>query len=140
MKPSISRACGSQHCWLVAPGRDESLVFRVSTCASPAHACSSETCSAVAGPHVIQKNLSLLRTLGLGAEKLVVKFPINIPSSTVLEDVRRELHIRGGERFALINPGAAWSNKRWPAEQFGRLAAEMAARHGLRSSRALGTR
>ena len=94
----------------------------------------SETCSAVAGPHVIQKNLSLLRTLGLGAEKLVVKFPIKIPPSTVLEDVCRELHIRGGERFALINPGAAWSNKRWPPDQFGRLAAEMAARHGLRSA------
>jgi lipopolysaccharide heptosyltransferase I len=94
----------------------------------------TETCSAVAGPHVIQKNLSILRTLGLGPENLLVKFPITIPSSTVLEDVRRELRIRGDDRFAVINPGAAWSNKRWPPERFGRLAAEMATRHGMRSA------
>lgn len=94
----------------------------------------SETCSAVAGPHVIQKNLSLLRTLGLEADDLVIKFPIDIPQSTVLDDVRRRLTIRGGDRFALINPGAAWPNKRWSPEQFGRLATEMAARHRLRSA------
>ena len=94
----------------------------------------SETCSAVAGPHVIQKNLSLLRTLGLDPENLVVKFPIDIPSSTVPEDVRRELRLRSGDRFAIVNPGAAWSNKRWPPERFGRLAEELASRHGLRST------
>jgi lipopolysaccharide heptosyltransferase I len=94
----------------------------------------SETCNAVAGPHVIQKNLSLLRTLGLDAEDLVVKFPITIPASKVPDDVRLALRIRGRDRFAIVNPGAAWSNKRWPPERFGQLAAEMAARNGLRSA------
>jgi lipopolysaccharide heptosyltransferase I len=94
----------------------------------------SEACSAVEGPHVIQKNLSLLRTLGLDTDQLAIKFPIQIPQSAVLEDVRRELNIRGGDRFAIINPGAAWPNKRWPTDHFGRLAAEMLARHGVRSA------
>jgi lipopolysaccharide heptosyltransferase I len=94
----------------------------------------SETCSAVAGPHVIQKNLSLLRTLGLDEEHLIVKFPFAIPQSMVPDEVRRLLHIRGGDGFALINPGAAWPNKRWRPDEFGRLAALIAERHGLRSA------
>ena len=32
---------------------------------------------------------------------------------------------RGGRGYALINPGAAWPNKRWPPERFGALAAAM---------------
>ena len=33
----------------------------------------------------------------------------------------------------LINPGAAWPNKRWPPQRFGALAAAIRDRHGLRS-------
>jgi ADP-heptose:LPS heptosyltransferase len=38
-----------------------------------------------------------------------------------------------GEPYALINPGAAWPNKRWPPDRFGALAAAMRDRFGLRS-------
>jgi ADP-heptose:LPS heptosyltransferase len=43
------------------------------------------------------------------------------------------LRAQGCDRFALINCGAAWPNKRWPADRFGRLAAWIRERHGLRS-------
>ena len=33
----------------------------------------------------------------------------------------------------LINPGAAWPNKRWPPERFGALAGAIRERYGLRS-------
>jgi ADP-heptose:LPS heptosyltransferase len=33
----------------------------------------------------------------------------------------------------LLNPGAAWPNKRWPPERFGALAAAIRERRGLRS-------
>jgi len=36
--------------------------------------------------------------------------------------------------FVLLNPGAAWPNKRWPPERFAALAREIQARHGLRSA------
>ena len=40
---------------------------------------------------------------------------------------------RGG-RYALLNPGAAWPNKRWPPGGFGAIAAWLRERHGLRRS------
>ena len=36
--------------------------------------------------------------------------------------------------FALLNPGAAWPNKRWPAERFGEVARQLRERQGLRSA------
>jgi ADP-heptose:LPS heptosyltransferase len=40
-------------------------------------------------------------------------------------------HARG--RYVLLNPGAAWPNKRWPASRFGLVAAALRDRHGLTS-------
>lgn len=94
----------------------------------------SETCAVVSGPHVIQKNLSLLRPLGLDSSKFIVQFPFDIPPSAVLAETYRRLRLRDGDPFALLNPGAAWPNKRWPAERFGQLAAAIARRHNLLSA------
>jgi heptosyltransferase-1 len=70
-------------------------------------------------PHVILKNLRLLRALGVHDER--VSFPLARVHSEALVQIRTAL---GGERpFALINPGAAWPNKRWPAERYGEIAA-----------------
>jgi lipopolysaccharide heptosyltransferase I len=94
----------------------------------------SETPLVVSGPHVIQKNLSLLRPLGLDSTKFVVTFPFEIPESVVLAEVHRRLRLGVGDRFVLLNPGAAWPNKRWSPERFGQVAAAIAARHGLPSA------
>ena len=69
------------------------------------------------GGHVIAKNLRLLRAVGVQDE--IVRFPLADVHSTALE----ELRARVGGRFALINAGAAWPNKRWPPRAFGELAA-----------------
>lgn len=69
--------------------------------------------------HVIRRNLRLLRTLGVEDERIV--FPLAQIESAALGNVRAML---GAEQpFALINPGAAWPNKRWPPERFGAVAA-----------------
>lgn len=94
----------------------------------------SETCDVVSGPHVIQKNLSVLRTLGLDSSKCVVRFPFEVPASSVVADVSRRLGLGERDRFALINPGAGWANKRWLPERFGQVAAAIAKRHNLRSA------
>ena len=78
----------------------------------------SETGPAEGADHVIQKNLQLLRVVGI--ETSEVEFPIADVSSAAADAVRTEL---GAARYALINPGAAWPNKQWPAARYGEVAA-----------------
>jgi lipopolysaccharide heptosyltransferase I len=80
------------------------------------------------GRHVIEKNLALLEVAGI--QTRTIAFPLADVASPALQAVRDTLH---GEDFALINPGAAWPNKRWPAARFGELAAWLKATHGLSS-------
>jgi heptosyltransferase I len=82
--------------------------------------------------HVVHKNLAALGVLGLPVPGRPA-FPIDVPLSPALDTVRRELSVAGAERFALINPGAAWPNKRWPPERFGRVAAVLRQTRGLGS-------
>jgi lipopolysaccharide heptosyltransferase I len=72
------------------------------------------------GAHAIHKNLRLLRALGIEDERFT--FPLTHVDSPALADLRATI---GPGRFALINPGAGWPNKRWPAERFGRLASAL---------------
>ena len=67
--------------------------------------------------HVIQKNLRLLRVVGV--ESTRIEFPIARIESGAALSVTAEL---GDHRFALLNPGAAWPNKRWPAARFAEVA------------------
>jgi len=74
--------------------------------------------------HVIDKNLQLLKVLGVSAD--AVRFPLaDVPS-----DVMRHV---GDEPFALINPGAAWPNKRWSPERYGEVASFLRDVRGLRT-------
>ena len=77
--------------------------------------------------HVIRKNLQLAGTL-VGAQTSL-EFPI---ASVASPDVDRYLKTIN-EPFALLNVGAAWPNKRWPADRFGALARHLRDRHGMRS-------
>jgi heptosyltransferase-1 len=77
--------------------------------------------------HVVTLNLEILRALNI--EPGDPEFPLASVNGEVAE---RALHANGG-RYALINPGAAWPNKRWPPSRFGALAAALCRDHGLRS-------
>lgn len=78
--------------------------------------------------HVIRKNLHLLRVLGV--ETTAIEFPLAPVRSAAADAVERDV---GGRRFAALNPGAAWPNKRWPAQRFGEIAAFMQEIRGLPS-------
>lgn len=82
--------------------------------------------------HVIGKNLSLLARLGGTAR--TPRFSLRIPASPVVPCTRRLIGRDDETPFALINPGAAWPNKRWPAERFGEVARDLRDRIGLRSA------
>jgi lipopolysaccharide heptosyltransferase I len=88
----------------------------------------SETPDPGPDPHVVHKSLMLMRALGV--EDLQIRFPLKALSTVTGEAVAAGF---GSEGYALINPGAAWPNKRWLPERFGALAAEMRARIGVRS-------
>ena len=79
--------------------------------------------------HVIVKNLRLLTAVGIDDDR--VEFPLANVESPALAVVRSAL---GPDApFALINPGAAWPNKRWPAERYGEVAAFVREVRGLPS-------
>ena len=84
------------------------------------------------GQHVIRKNLALASLLApsIDPASASLEFPLAVMPRDSVEALKRGL---AGEPYAVLNPGAAWPNKRWPAERFGEVAAFLRARHGLRS-------
>jgi heptosyltransferase-1 len=93
---------------------------------------------AARGAHVVEQNLSLvagLESLELrkGAVQAVLAEPPPtpvLPEGAQGEDwLRSELARRGltGQRFAVINPGAGWGAKCWPAERYGEVARSLGA-------------
>jgi ADP-heptose:LPS heptosyltransferase len=83
---------------------------------------------AARGLHVIAKNLEMAKALGASASG-PLDFPIALVKSSVLDSMRAS----GVSEFALLNPGAAWPNKRWPARDFGLVARHLRDRHRLAS-------
>ena len=76
--------------------------------------------------HVVFKNLALLEALGI--RDIGVEFPLDLPPSAAADTVRAQAGVSG---YAIINPGAAWPNKRWPPARFGTLATFIRDRLGL---------
>jgi lipopolysaccharide heptosyltransferase I len=79
------------------------------------------------GRHIVHINLGLLGALGITVES--AEFPLE----PVHSEVARQMRERAGGRYALLNPGAAWPNKRWPPDRLASLAAALHTRHALAS-------
>src|SRR4029453_1264849 len=78
--------------------------------------------------HVIYKNLALLAPLQVTDRR--VGFPPEVPRTSISQQIIGRFE---GHDYALINPGAAWPNKRWPPARFGAVAALIAREFGWRS-------
>jgi lipopolysaccharide heptosyltransferase I len=96
-----------------------------------------ETVTVGEGRHVIEKNLAVARALGAGAELTPgcrdswtatggAHFPLAVVDSPALVRLRAQ----GVDEFAVLNPGAAWPNKRWPPESFAAVARKVHATNG----------
>jgi heptosyltransferase-1 len=83
--------------------------------------------------HVLRKNLALVAAVTRRHGALEssgppsggpapIEFPLDVPPSP-----------SAAEPYALLNPGAAWPNKRWPPDRFGVVARWLREHHGLRS-------
>ena len=89
----------------------------------------SETVVPPGAGHVIDKNLSVLSALNVPDTTMTLKL-----QATASSDVVAAIIAAGGPRkFVVLNPGAAWPNKRWPADRFGAVAAGVFRRTRLRS-------
>ncbi len=80
--------------------------------------------------HVVHKNLALAGALG--ADVSEIRFPLVIAESPVADAVCERLPA-AGRRFAVLNPGAGWANKRWPPARFAAVAQWLRRTCGLRS-------
>jgi lipopolysaccharide heptosyltransferase I len=78
--------------------------------------------------HVVRINLGILEAVGIRVSQ-PPEFPLDVTPSA---PARRMEELTGG-RYALLNPGAAWPNKRWPPDRLASLAAALRDRHGLMS-------
>jgi lipopolysaccharide heptosyltransferase I len=78
--------------------------------------------------HVIRKNLALLAAVGVSDSR--VRFPVNIPRTPAVQAITERF---SGTGFVLINPGAAWPNKRWRPDRFGAVASVIRRDTGLSS-------
>ena len=81
--------------------------------------------------HVIEKNLTLAASLGADVSRIQV--PLKIPASAALDAVCQRHSGAGDTPFVVLNPGAAWPNKRWPPDRFGAVAQWLRRAHGLSS-------
>lgn len=72
------------------------------------------------GTHVIEQNLSIV---GAIAGRRLSALEVELPRDERAEArVEKRLWDAGIEEFVLVNPGAGWGAKRWPAERYGRVA------------------
>ncbi len=82
------------------------------------------------GEHVIEQNLSVAEAVAKKRMKVPrVEFPRDDDAERRIE---RRLAEAGVGEFAILNPGAGWGAKRWPAERYGRVARALAT-DGVRS-------
>jgi heptosyltransferase-1 len=76
------------------------------------------------GRHVIEQNVSVAEGLvGHGVKAAAAELPSD-PAAEVR--VERRLAEFGVREFAILNPGAGWGAKRWPAERYGEVARGLA--------------
>lgn len=94
------------------------------------HRLYTETHDPGAAVHVVDKNLALLACIGVS--ETARRFPIDVPRSSVANAVRSQFG-PGARRYALLNPGGGWPNKRWAPDRFGRVASVLRSQHGLPS-------
>jgi hypothetical protein len=73
--------------------------------------------------HVVLTNLGLLEPLGIHPNAAPPEFPIDVVDSDVANRVAEST----GGRYAIINVGAAWPNKRWLPARFAAVASALRA-------------
>ena len=80
------------------------------------------------GAHVVQEALALAgAVIPTATSDAPVEFPVDPDAENKISGLAAEV-----SDFAILNPGAGWGAKMWPAERYGQVASELA-KNGFRS-------
>lgn len=79
--------------------------------------------------HVVDRYLELLRPLGVRSPAVRFQVPEEEQDARSAEEMIRQAGMEGG--FAIINPGAGWPSKMWPAERYGAVARHLGERRRM---------
>jgi heptosyltransferase-1 len=81
------------------------------------------------GTHIVQQNISLAEAVvGHSLELPKIEFPCDAAAE---EHYANWLQRESVRDFVLLNPGAGWGSKQWPAERYGQVAKRLA-QNGLK--------
>jgi lipopolysaccharide heptosyltransferase I len=86
----------------------------------------------VRGTHVIDHYLELLRPLGIASPEVRFDLPEFPGDALAAESILLGCRL-STDSFVVLNPGAGWPSKIWPAERYGALAGWLKRTHGLPS-------
>jgi lipopolysaccharide heptosyltransferase I len=84
---------------------------------------------AATAAHVIDKNLELLRPLGISAPHVEFNLPETPAQATTARHLIASLRLTSG--YAIINPGAGWPSKLWPPDHYAAVARHLERTCGL---------
>jgi ADP-heptose:LPS heptosyltransferase len=84
------------------------------------------------GAHVIDHYLDLLQPLGIASPAVEFDLPERPVDVRAIDGFLREVGL-SADRFVIVNPGAGWPSKQWPAERYGELTRRLLIEHGLPS-------
>jgi ADP-heptose:LPS heptosyltransferase len=90
------------------------------------------------GSHVIEHYLTMLRPLGIEAPTVRFDLPEFAADVNAMDAFLRQCGL-WGRRFAILNPGAGWRSKIWPAVRYAALARYLGQVHGVPSIAVWGT-
>ncbi len=79
--------------------------------------------------HIIDCNLELLRPLGIERPAVRFSIPERPADAAWAEELLRREGLEGG--YAVLNPGAGWPSKLWPADRYAAVAVWLAQARGL---------
>ncbi len=81
--------------------------------------------------HVVDRSLELLRALDVAADEIRFGLPRLQDECPAITRYLRDRGLAGG--YALVNVGAGWPSKRWPADRFAEVARYLGERYHLRT-------
>ncbi len=99
-------------------GRELSPWFNTETAAAP-------------GPHIVERNLQLLRPLGIESPTVRFMVPEHASDAATAEQMIEAAGVRND--FAMINAGAGWPSKLWPADRFAAVASHLGSNRDMPS-------
>lgn len=88
--------------------------------------------------HVVDRYLSILEAVAIVDPAVRWNFPERVADGQFADSFLRNQNLLAS-RFAILNPGAGWASKRWPAQRYGELARHLAQEHQLPSVAVWGT-